>query len=148
MAQTTTATTTSAATVEIKIAAGSYVSIGGSTNLVEQVTIERVSGAKGTLDGGEKIVQAGRQVATMVNVVCLYTETIGEALKLTLASIKAGNAAQLQWKPTGSSGETFNTAPYGKIVKLTLPVLDASAGEPAEFTVTVMCGGVETTFDD
>ena len=146
MPQTTTSTTTSAGTVEVKIAAGSYVNVSGSTNSVDQVTFERVSGSKGTLDGDVQIIAAGRQVATMVTVNCLYTEVTDEALKLTLASIKAGNIAQVQWKPVGSAGKSFNSAANGKIIKVSLPKFNSESGEPAVFSFELMCGGIETSF--
>jgi len=147
MAQTSTATTTSAGTVEIKIAAAaSYTNISGSTNSVDQVTIERVSGSKGTLDGDTQIIAAGRQVATMITVNCLYTEVTDEALKLTIASIKAGNNAIVMWKPVGSSGKSFTSASGGKITKVSLPEFNSENGEPAVFSFELMCGGVDTSF--
>jgi hypothetical protein len=146
MAQTSTATTTAASVVEVKIAAGSYTSIAGSTNSIDSVTIERVSGGKGTLDGGEQVILAGRQIATTVTVNCLYTETTAEAVKVALASIKAGNLCQVLWKPVGSSGKSFNTSAGGYITKVSLPVSDAEAGEPLMFSFDVLCGGIETSF--
>jgi hypothetical protein len=146
MAQTTTATTTSAAVVQVKIASGSYTSISGSTNSVDTVTIEVATGSKGTLEGGEQIIQSGRQVETTVTVNCLYTETTDEALKLTLASIKAGNVCQVKWFPVASGGKSFNTAENGRILKVKLPAPDAEKGEPLMFSFDVFCGGIETSF--
>lgn len=146
MAQTTTATTTGSSVVQIKIGAGSYVAIGGSTNSVDAVTIERVTGDKGTLDGSERVIQAGRQLPQTVTVNCLYTETLDESLKLTLASIKAGNVCQVKWFPVDSSGKYFNTVANGRILKVKLPAMDAEKGEPLVFSVDIFCGGIETSF--
>ena len=145
MAQTTGAGTTSAATVEVKIGAGAYTSIGGSTNSIDGVTIERAMGTKGTVDGNEKLVTTGRQTPQTITVNCLYTETADEGLKVASAAIKNNSLIQVKWKPLGSSGQSFNTAANGKVTRVALPNADAENGEPLTFSFDVFCGGIETS---
>lgn len=145
MAQTTGAGTTSVGTVEVKVGAGSYTSIAGSSNTVDVVTIERATGNKGTLDGDNKLITTGRQVPTTVTVNCLYTEVAGEALLTTIDSIKNNSIIQVKWKPLGSSGASFNTAANGRVTRVALPEIDAENGEPLTFSFDVFCGGIETS---
>lgn len=145
MAQTTGSGTTSVATLEVKIGAGAYTSIAGSSNSVDTVTIERAIGGKGTLDGSEKLVTAGRQSETTVTVNAMYTETAGEALLTAIDAIKNASTIQVKWKPLGSSGASFNTAAGGKVTRVALPEADAENGEPLTFSFDVFCGGIETS---
>jgi len=148
MAQTTASISGAAATVSIKVAAGSYVDISGSTQSVDAATATVMSSEAYTLDGNYSIVYVGKFEPVEVTVNILYTETLTtEAYMLVSAAFAAKSAVQIKWGPRGSASgaNTIETNATGYITSLDYPAVDASTADPVMASFVVRCPGITYT---
>ena len=148
MPQTTTSINGAAATVSIKVAAGSYVDISGSTQSVDAVTATVLNSEAYTLDGANSIVYVGKFEPVEVTVNVLYTETTTtEAYMIISAAFAAKSAVQLKWVPRGaaSGANTIETMATGYITSLDFPAVDASSADALMASFVVKAPGITYT---
>jgi len=148
MAQTTASINGAAATISIKVAAGSYVDISGSTQSVDAATATVMNSEAYTLDGGNAIVYVGKFEPVDVTVNILYTETLTtEAFMLVSAAFAAKSAVQVKWVPKGSASgaNTIETAATGYITSIDYPAVDASTADALMAKFVVRCPGITYT---
>jgi len=149
MAQTTGAMTGATGKIEITLNAGStWTDISGTTSSIDVVEFTRTNGSAYTFAGDYALLTFGKQPPVSVTVNCLYTETTAEALKLTVAAIKANTAAQIRWQAVDAAATTYLqyfTVAGGKISTVSLPGNDASSGDPLMFSFTLTAPGIDYT---
>jgi hypothetical protein len=148
MAQTTAAVNGVASTVSIKIAAGSYVDISGSTQSVDVATATVMNSDTYTLDGAGAIILLGKFEPVDVTVNILYTETTAtEGYMLVSAAFAAKDKIQVKWLPkgTGSGNNTIETNATGYITSIDYPAVDASSADAIMASFTVRCPGITYT---
>ena len=148
MAQTTAAINGIASTISIKIAAGSYVDISGSTQSVDVATATVMNSDSYTLDGANAIILLGKFEPVDVTINVLYTEvTVTEAYILVSAAFAAKSAVQCKWLPkgTGSGNNTIETNATGYITSIDYPAVDASSADALMVAFTVRCPAITYT---
>jgi hypothetical protein len=148
MPQTTTSINGAAATISIKVAAGSYVDISGSTQSVDAATATVLNSEAYTLDGSNSIVYVGKFEPVEVTVNVLYTETTTtEAYMIISAAFAAKSAVQLKWVPRGaaSGANTIETMATGYITSLDFPAVDASSADALMASFVVKAPGITYT---
>ncbi|MDD2921793.1 MAG: hypothetical protein PHQ36_05850 [Anaerolineales bacterium] len=140
MAQTTGQMSFADAKVEIKIAAGAWVDIGGEFTKIEVDGGERKSGEAFTQTGDTPVLTKGKREKYTVKGSVVYTEGTTTPWKLLWDAHKAGSDVQVRWSPKGgSTGDyQFSSAATGNVLKnVTPPVGEASNGDPimSEFSL-------------
>lgn len=144
MAQTTAAITGQATAVSIKVAAGSYVDISGSTQSVDTPTASKMIGEGFTYDGSSAFFLVGKNESIDITVNVIYTESAGEAFLTAAAAYEAGDSVQLKWVPV-SGGQTYESVAGGKISSIVYPAGSADSAGPLMAAITVRCGGITRT---
>jgi len=148
MAQTTAAINGIVSTISIKIAAGSYVDISGSTQSVDVATATIANSDNYTLDGSAAFILLGKFEPVDVTVNVMYTEvTVSEAYMLVSAAFAAKSTVQLKWLPkgTGSGNNTIETNTTGFITSIDYPAVDATSADAIMASFTVRCPGITYT---
>lgn len=148
MAQTTASINGAAATVSLKVGAGSYVDISGSTQSVDAATATVMNSEAYTLDGSNSIVYVGKFEPIEVTVNILYTETAAtEGFILVQDAFKNKTAVQLKWVPRGaaSGANTIETMATGYITSMDFPAVDASSADALMASFVVKCPGITYT---
>lgn len=148
MAQTTAAINGAAATISIKVAAGSYVDISGSSQSIDAATATIQNSDTMTLDGDYGIILTGKFEPLDVKVNILYTEvTSTEAFMLAHGAFTAKSAVQIKWVPKGSASgaNTIETKATGYITALDYPAVTAENADALLCTFTVRCPGIAYT---
>jgi len=150
MAQTTGSITGALGKLEISFDDGAtFVDISGSTSSLDAIEYARANGTKATFLGDFSIVTIGKQIPTMITINCLYTETAGEATALAVANIKANTPCDLRWQyaditaVVGAKYLQYITLGKSRIVKASLPEINAESGDPAMLAFTVSAPGID-----
>lgn len=127
--------------IEVKIAGGSFVDHGGTTNKLEVSGFERVIGEAFTQVGTSPIVTAGKLGSGEIKLTFVYSETVGEAWKILYDAYLAGTQAQVQWTPKGSGTGSFQfTSALGYLKNVTPPQGESSSGDPILCEATLVTG--------
>lgn len=139
MAQTTGAVTGAAASVSVKINAGAYVDISGSSQSIDAVTATRTTGEAYTFDTDYAITTVGKQEPVEVTVNVIYTEVSAEAFLSVQAAYASNYTVQVKWLPKGSASgaDQYETAADSRITSITYPPVDASSAGPIICSFTV-----------
>lgn len=147
MAQTTNAYTGSAATISIKVAAGAYVDISGSSQSVDAVTATVVTGDAYTFDGDYAITTVGKFEPVEIKVNILYTEISSEAFLTAQGAFANRSLVQVKWIPGGSASgsDTYESKANGYITALDYPPIDATSAGPIMVSFTVRAPGITYT---
>lgn len=148
MAQTTAAINGIVSTISIKIAAGSYVDISGSTQSVDAASATIANSDTYTLDGSAAFILLGKFEPVDVTVNVMYTEVLTtEAYMLVSAAFAAKDKVQLKWLPkgTGSGNNTIETNASGYITSIDYPAIDATSADAIMASFTVRCPGITYT---
>jgi len=148
MPQTTAAINGIASTVSIKVAAGSYVDISGSTQSIDAATATIANSDTYTLDGSAAIILLGKVEPVDVTVNILYTEvTTTEAFMTVSAAFAAKSAVQVKWLPrgAGSGANTIETNATGYITSMDYPAIDSTSADAIMASFTVRCPGITYT---
>lgn len=147
MAQTTNVYTGAAATVSIKVAAGSYVDISGSSQSVDAVTATVTTGDAYTFDGDYAITTVGKFEPVEIKVNILYTEVSTEAFLTAQGAFAARSLVQIKWIPGGSAAgsDTYESKANGYITSLDYPPIDATSAGPLMVSFTVRAPGITYT---
>jgi hypothetical protein len=150
MAQTTGSITGALGKIEISFDDGAtFVDISGSTSSLDAIEYARANGTKATFQGDFSIVTIGKQIPTMITINCLYTETAGEATDKAVVNIKANTPCDLRWQyadvtaVVGAKYLQYITLGKSRIVKASLPEINAESGEPAMLAFTVSAPGID-----
>jgi hypothetical protein len=148
MAQTTAAINGAAATVSIKVAAGSYVDISGSSQSIDAATATIQNSSTYTIDGSNGIILVGKYEPVEVKVNILYTEvTSTEAFMLAQGAFAAKSAVQIKWVPKGaaSGANTIETMATGYITSLDYPAVTSENADALMVSFTVTTPGITYT---
>lgn len=145
MAQTTGAINGLATVLSLKVGAGSYVDISGSSQSVDPPSSEFGIGEANTWGASTAILTTGNFVPQDVKVNILYTETASEAFLLAVDAHENRTAVQLKWVPAGSGGIEYETNAGGYIKAIVLPVGDATSSGPLMASFTIRCNGFTRT---
>lgn len=132
MAQTTGAVTGAAGSISIKVNAGAYVDISGSSQSVDAPTVTRITGEAYTLDTDYAITTVGKREPVEVTVNIVYTETAAEAWLTVQDAFVQNQTVQLKWLPKGSASgaDQYETATDSRITSLNYAPIDASSAGP------------------
>ena len=132
MAQTTGAMTGAAGQIWLKVGAGSYVDISGSSQSIDMPTVTRKTGEGYTPGTDYPLTFSGPREAVEVTVNVMYTEVAGEAFLTAEAAFVANSTVQLKWLPLGAvaGADQFETASEGAISQLDYAIVDGSASGP------------------
>lgn len=147
MAQTTGAVTGAAASISIKVNAGAYVDISGSSQSVDAVTVSRTTGEAYTLDGDIAITTVGKREPAEVTVNIVYSETAAEAWLTVQDAFANNHTAQLKWLPKGSASgaDQYETATDSRITSINYPPVDASSAGPIMCSFTIRTASITYT---
>lgn len=149
MAQTIGAMTGATGKIEITLDAGAtWKDISGQTSSIDAVDYTLNNGSAYTFAGDYALLTFGKQPPVTLTINCLYTEVIDEALKLTIAAIKAKTAVQVRWQVVDAAATTYlqyTTVVGGKVATVSLPNNDASKGDPLMFSFSVIAPGIDYT---
>ncbi len=148
MAQTTTAFNSNSATLMIKVAAGSYVDISGSSASIDAAKASVMKSAKHTLESTYPLIFVGKENEVDVTVNVVYTETAAtEAFMIVQAAYDARSAVQIKLTPRGAAAgaNTIETKATGYITELNFPAVDAESADPLMASFVVTCPGITYT---
>lgn len=132
MAQTTGAVTGAAGSISIKVNAGAYVDISGSSQSVDAPSVTRTTGEAYTLDTDYAITTVGKREPVEVTVNVIYTEVAGEAFLTLETAFVANQTVQLKWLPKGSASgaDQYETASDSRITSFQYAGVDGSSAGP------------------
>ena len=133
MAQTTAQMSMSNCKIEAKIAAGSWVDIGGESTKIEVEGGERQSGEAWTAVGDAPVLTKGKREKYTITGSVVYTEGVSTPWKLLHDAHRSGDLVQVRWAPKGgASGDyQFSTATAGNVFKnCNLPSGEFGSGDP------------------
>jgi hypothetical protein len=145
MSQTTEAMSAVDAKVEVKIGAGLWTDIGGSSNSVKPDGFDRNTGEAFTFVGDSAIKTRGKKKGGTVVVGVIYTENVAEAYLLLYNAFLAGDHVQVRWTPAGgATGDMqFTSDALGFIEKALPPGLAADSADPIMEEFTISCGAID-----
>lgn len=109
-----------------------YDDISGSVTSVIPSGGELNTGESYTAEGDHALVSYGKYSTLTLDVICIYTETAGEAWKLVKAAVDAKKkTCRLRWAPGGGvTGNARFETPDGAVVSSLLPAGDANSAGP------------------
>jgi len=144
MAQTTLATSSRNAVVELSADGSTWFDISGYTQSVSPGDGTRLTGTAHTFDGPGPIIVAGKLDAQESTVSILYTEDTGGAYDRAKGYFDDANSTcYLRVAPNGNTSGNFRfTSTKGVITQFpAFNELDASSGDPQMIEFTVQHGG-------
>lgn len=148
MAQTTGGMARANFKVEVSTNGSDWTDISGQAATATPSGGEQIAGEQNTADGSAPIVTGSNKTSSVtVEVSCVYTETGGEAWKVVQARFDgADKTIYLRYSPAGGGNGDLryvcandaDSAVAVPIISCLPPEMDASSGDPALFTFSVM----------
>lgn len=154
MAQTTDATNTVDANIEVSANGSTWVDISGSANQVQVPAQTRMTGTSYTFDGDLAIVTSGKREPVEITVNALYTEQSAETFETIRPWFQSGARVYFRYSPkgVGSTGRAVYTASNdgstaGAVVisSMKYPDMDANTADPAAAAFTMLVPGLIRT---